>query len=137
MPTDADADWRVVVRHRARRRTGAFVAARKMRRRDSQSVSGLVLVLVINMGMLILISHRAQRLAQLQMNFVTAVSYELRTPLTVIISGPTTSAAAWSRARSKIKQYGSLIGNKPGNSLDSWSAFCYSQRRDRDCSATT
>ena len=64
---------------------GAFVV--EMRRRDLAIGFGVLLVLVINMAMLIVTSHRAQRLAQLQMDFVTAVSHELRTPLTVIISG--------------------------------------------------
>ena len=78
---------------------GAFV--KEMRRRDLAIGFGALLVLVVNMGMLIVTSHRAQRLAQLQMNFVTAVSHELRTPLTVIISGPTISATALSKPNSR------------------------------------
>ena len=34
--------------------------------------------------MLLVTTIRAQRLARLQMDFVTAVSHELRTPLTII-----------------------------------------------------
>lgn len=79
-----DLDWRLVVRHRRGGPLGAFVG--EMRRRDLAIGFGVLLVLVINMAMLIVTSHRAQRLAQMQMDFVTAVSHELRTPLTVILS---------------------------------------------------
>ena len=110
MPTDTEADWRVVVRHRRGGALGAFVA--EMRRRDLAIGFGLVLVLVINMGMLIVISHRAQRLAELQMNFVTAVSHELRTPLTVIISGADNITNGVVESSPQTKQYGSLIGKQ-------------------------
>jgi len=110
MPANAKEDWQVVVRHRRGGALGAFVA--EMRRRDLAIGFGLVLVLVINMGMLILISHRAQRLAQLQMNFVTAVSHELRTPLTVIISGADNICNGVVENTPQLQQYGSLIGRQ-------------------------
>jgi len=110
MPADSGADWRVVVRHRRGGALGAFVA--EMRRRDLAIGFGLVLVLVINMGMLIVISHRAHRLAQLQMNFVTAVSHELRTPLSVIISGADNICNGVVENTPQLQQYGSLIGKQ-------------------------
>ncbi len=64
------------------------------------------------MGMLIVTSHRAQRLAQLQMDFVTAVSHELRTPLTVIISGADNICNGVVETRQQMAQYGSVIGNQ-------------------------
>ena len=103
-------DWRLVVRHRRGGALGAFVA--EMRRRDLAIGFGVLLVLVINMAMLIVTSHRAQRLAQLQMDFVTAVSHELRTPLTVIISGADNICNGVVETGQQMVQYGSVIGNQ-------------------------
>jgi signal transduction histidine kinase len=103
-------DWRLVVRHRRGGALGAFVG--EIRRRDLSIGFGVLLVLVINMGMLIVTSHRAQRLAQLQMDFVTAVSHELRTPLTVIISGADNLCNGVVETSKQMVQYGSVIGNQ-------------------------
>ena len=103
-------DWRLVVRHRRGGALGAFVG--EMRRRDLAIGFGVLLVLVINMAMLIVTSHRAQRLAQLQMDFVTAVSHELRTPLTVIISGADNICNGVVETGKQMVQYGSVIGNQ-------------------------
>jgi signal transduction histidine kinase len=103
-------DWRLVVRHRRGGALGAFVV--EMRRRDLAIGFGVLLVLAINMAMLIVTSHRAQRLAQLQMDFVTAVSHELRTPLTVIISGADNICNGVVETGRQIAQYGYVIGNQ-------------------------
>ena len=108
--TTAALDWRLVVRHRRGGALGAFVG--EIRRRDLLIGFGVLLVLVINMGMLIVTSHRAQRLAQLQMDFVTAVSHELRTPLTVIISGADNLCNGVVETGQQMVQYGSVIGNQ-------------------------
>ncbi len=108
--TQEDQDWRLVVRHRRGGPLGAFVG--EMRRRDLAIGFGVLLVLVINMAMLIATSHRAQRLAQLQMDFVTAVSHELRTPLTVIMSGADNICNGVVDTKQQMAQYGSVIGNQ-------------------------
>src|SRR5258708_34346645 len=77
-----DQDWRLVVRHRRGGALGAFVA--DSRRRDLAISFGVLFLLVISIAILIITSTRAQRLAKLQMAFVTAVSPDLRTPLNVI-----------------------------------------------------
>src|SRR6202035_4721342 len=71
-----------------------------------------LVVLAINMAMLIVTSHRAQRLAQMQMDFVTAVSHELRTPLTVIISGADNICNGVVGSSQQMAHYGSVIGNQ-------------------------
>lgn len=108
--TAQSLDWRLVVRHRRGGALGAFVV--EMRRRDLAIGFGVLLVLAINMAMLIVTSHRAQRLAQLQMDFVTAVSHELRTPLTVIISGADNICNGVVGTGKQMAQYGSVIGNQ-------------------------
>jgi signal transduction histidine kinase len=108
--TPSEADWRLIVRHRRGGALGAFVV--EMRRRDLAIGFGVLLVLAINMAMLIVTSHRAQRLAQLQMDFVTAVSHELRTPLTVIISGADNICNGVVATGRQMTQYGAVIGTQ-------------------------
>ena len=106
--TAEDQDWRLMVRHRRGGPLGAFVA--EMRRRDLAISFGMLLVLVISMSMLIISGNRAQRLAKLQMDFVTAVSHELRTPLTVISSAADNIAYGVVEGKQQVAQYGSVIG---------------------------
>ena len=104
----ADQDWRLIVRHRRGGALGAFIA--DSRRRDLAISFGVLLLLVTSMGILIFTSTRAQRLAKLQMDFVTAVSHELRTPLTVISSAAENIAHGVVEGKPQLEQYGSVIG---------------------------
>jgi len=104
----AGQDWRLIVRHRRGGALGAFIA--DSRRRDLAISFGVLLLLVISMAILIFTSTRAQRLAKLQMDFVTAVSHELRTPLTVISSAAENIAHGVVEGRPQLEQYGSVIG---------------------------
>jgi len=107
--TSAGHDWHLVVRHRRGGPLGSFVA--DMQRRHLAVSFGALLLLVVSMGMLVAASNRAQRLAQLQLDFVTAVSHELRTPLTVISSAADNIAQGIVQSQEQVKQYGSVIGN--------------------------
>ena len=104
----AGGDWRLIVRHRRGGALGAFIA--DSRRRDLAIGFGVLFLLVISMAILIYTSTRAQRLAKLQMDFVTAVSHELRTPLTVISSAAENIAYGVVEGKSQLEQYGSVIG---------------------------
>jgi signal transduction histidine kinase len=64
------------------------------------------------MAMLIITSQRERRLAQLQMNFVTAVSHELKTPLTVIMSGADNICNGVVESEQQMVRYGSIIGRQ-------------------------
>ncbi len=103
-----DQDWRLIVRHRRGGALGAFIA--DSRRRDLAISFGVLFLLVISMAILIFTSTRAQRLAKLQMDFVTAVSHELRTPLTVISSAAENIAHGVVEGKPQLEQYGSVIG---------------------------
>ncbi len=105
-----DQDWRLIVRHRRGGALGAFVA--DSHRRDLAISFGVLLLLVISMAILIITSTRAQRLAKLQMDFVTAVSHELRTPLTVISSAAENIAHGVVEGKQQLAQYGAVIGNQ-------------------------
>ena len=105
-----DQDWRLVVRHRRGGALGAFVE--DSRRRDLAISFGVLFLLVVSMAILIVTSARAQRLAKLQMDFVTAVSHELRTPLTVITSAADNLAQGVVEGKQQLTQYGSVIGSQ-------------------------
>lgn len=105
-----DEDWRLVVRHRRGGALGAFIA--DSRRRDLAISFSVLFLLVISMGILIFTSTRAQKLAKLQMDFVTAVSHELRTPLTVISSAAENIAHGVVEGKPQLEQYGSVIGTQ-------------------------
>ena len=64
--------------------TTAVTGFHEFRTRSLLLSFGVLAVLGIGIGMLSLYAHRAQVLAQRQMEFAMAVSHELRTPLTVI-----------------------------------------------------
>jgi signal transduction histidine kinase len=105
----AGQDWQLIIKHRRGGPLGAFGA--ELRRRDLAISFGVLFLLVLSMGMLIVTSYRAQRLAKLQMNFVTTISHELRTPLTVISSAADNIAHGVVEGRPQLAQYGSVIGN--------------------------
>jgi len=79
----ADQPWMLLVR---RRGDPLDALVRKTRRRNLAMSVGIFLLLAVSLGLVVVASHRAQKLAQLQMDFVASVSHELRTPLTVICS---------------------------------------------------
>jgi len=106
----ADRDWQLIVRHRRGGPMGAF--ATELRRRDLMISFGVLFLLVVSMAMLIITSYRAQRLAKLQMNFVTTISHELRTPLTVISSAADNIAHGVVEGKQQLAQYGSVIGSQ-------------------------
>jgi signal transduction histidine kinase len=83
-----------------------------LRRRDLTISFGVLFLLVLSMAMLIITSHRAQRLAKLQMDFVTTVSHELRTPLTVISSAADNISHGVVEGKQQLAQYGSVIGTQ-------------------------
>ena len=101
-----DRDWQLVVRHRE----GSLEAAvGRLRRRNLAIGFGVLLVMAATMGILIATTHRAQRLAKLQMDFVTGVSHELRTPLAVISSAADNIADGVVDNKEQLMRYGKAI----------------------------
>ena len=103
-------DWQLVVRHRRGGPLGAFVA--DMERRGLALSFGALFLLVVSLSMVVITSVRAQRLARLQMDFVTAVSHELRTPLTIIGSAADNIANGVVDSTPQLQEYGTVIGEQ-------------------------
>jgi signal transduction histidine kinase len=98
--------WKLLVRHHA----GSVedIVARARLRNIAVSASILLLILA-TVTWLFRISRQAQRLAELQMNFVAGVSHELRTPLTVIRTAAFNLRGKIASRPDQVERYGKLI----------------------------
>lgn len=103
------APWVLAVR---RRGDPLEVILARTRRRNLAVSGGVFFLLALSMSLVLIASHRAQRLAQLQMDFVAAVSHELRTPLTVICSAAENIVDGLVDSKQQLTRYGSVIRNQ-------------------------
>jgi signal transduction histidine kinase len=98
--------WILRVRHRA----GSLEAlVRQVRLRNLAVASGLLVLILATALMLVRFSRRAQRLAELEMNFVAGVSHELRTPLAVIHTAAFNLRGKLAQQPEQVEKYGALI----------------------------
>ncbi len=98
--------WNLLVKHQAGSLEAAVAAARN---RNVAISLGILALLSGSIGMIVLSTRRAQRLAEQQMEFVAGISHELRTPLAVIRAAGENLADDVVHAPEKTRQYGELI----------------------------
>ncbi len=105
-PGGGPGRWQVFVHHKA----GSLEAVvEQVRRRNLAVAAGVLLLLLASVGALIRYSRRAQRLAELQMEFVAGVGHELRTPLTVINTAAYNLRGRLAQDPGQVEKYGALI----------------------------
>lgn len=105
-PGPGHGRWLLSVRHR----TGSLEALVEQNRRRSLAVTAAVLLLMLAAaGALVQFTRRAQRLAELQIEFVAGVSHELRTPLSVIRTAAHNLGVRVISNPNQVQRYGSLI----------------------------
>jgi signal transduction histidine kinase len=98
--------WEITATHKS----GSVEAAvGALRRRNLMASFGVLGVLAITMGLIVVASQRARRLARLQMDFVAGVSHELRTPLAVISSAAENIAHGVVEDKQQLVRYGNTI----------------------------
>jgi signal transduction histidine kinase len=98
--------WKLMVEHRS----GSLETAVSTTRRRNLLVSfGVLGILGASVGLLVVTTRRAQRLANQQMEFVATVSHELRTPLAVIRSAAENLADGVVHDEQRIRRYGELM----------------------------
>jgi signal transduction histidine kinase len=98
--------WEIYARHRA----GSLdTAVARTRRRNLAVTAGVLLLMITSVLALIHFTRRAQRLAELQMEFVAGVSHELRTPLTVIHTAAYNLRGKVAANAGQVERYGALI----------------------------
>ena len=100
------APWMLVVRRRA-----GSIDAVANRVWLTNFVTGLAVLLLLaaSVGLVVVATRRVHRLAQLQMNFVTAVSHELRTPLAVMLSAAENISDGVVEKPSEVREHGRII----------------------------
>jgi signal transduction histidine kinase len=103
---EGGGNWQITAKHKS----GSVEAAVSGLRRRNLMASFCVLgVLAITMGLILMASQRARRLARLQMDFVAGISHELRTPLAVISSAGENIAHGVVEDKQQLVRYGNSI----------------------------
>ena len=105
----SERDWYLIIKPR---RGSLEDIVSSSRRRDLSISFGVLLLLAVSMLMVIVTSHRAQTLARLQMEFISAVSHELRTPLAVMCSAADNLADGVVHGKQQLSQYRSIIASQ-------------------------
>jgi hypothetical protein len=118
----SQSGWQLLVRHERGGPLGAF--ASELHRRDLAISFGVLFLLVALVAVLIVTSLRANRLAKLQMDFVTAISHELRSPLTSSGLPLKTSRMAWFAPENRSINMDASSRNRRGSSRVSWKKCC-------------
>jgi signal transduction histidine kinase len=104
-----DGGWRLLLKSR---RGSLETAVTRFRFHNLAISASIMALLAATMGLMVLATQRAQRLARQQIEFVAGVSHELRTPLTAIRSaGQNLSDGVVSDPR-QVRRYGDLILNE-------------------------
>ena len=78
----------------------------------------VLLLLTVDMGLIIIASRRAQKLAKLQLGFVASVSHEIRTPLTAILSAGENVRDGLVDGREGLVEQGSIIVDQAARLAD-------------------
>lgn len=94
----------------ARHQSGSLEALVARARLRNLAITGTILaLLIIAAGALLLLTRRAQRLAELQIEFVASVSHELRTPLTVMRTAGHNLQGKVAHDADRVRRYGQLV----------------------------
>jgi len=91
-------------------RSGSLDAAVAASQRRNLGIGfGILVLLAASITMIVVSARRAQRLAEMQMEFVAGISHELRTPLAVICSAADNLSDGVVGAKEQVRLYGNLI----------------------------
>ena len=99
----AKRDWYLLAKHRHGSLSEIFG---RVHRRYLAISCGILLLLVVSMGSVLVTTRRAQGLAKLQVDFVTGISHDLRTPLSVISLAADNLADGVIDGREAMSSYG-------------------------------
>ncbi len=110
-PGPSPGRWEMFVRHRA----GSLeTVVARLRWRDLTLTAGVLILMLASVAALVRYTRRAQKLAQVQMDFVAGISHELRTPLTVIHTAGYNLRGKMAQNPSQVERYGALIQQESG-----------------------
>jgi len=107
--------WTLILR----KQNGSLLGAVAIQRRRNLFTQALVLfLLVASMSLVAVATHRAQRLARMEMEFVASVSHELRTPLSAILSAGENIADGFVDSKPALNRYGNIITTQVTQLID-------------------
>ena len=106
VPSPDAGRWQISVRHHAGSLEAVVSSARW---RNLLVTAGILLLMLVTAAALIRFTRHAERLAEMQMNFVAGVSHELRTPLTVIQTAAYNLRDGVATTPGQVERYGALI----------------------------
>jgi len=110
-PGNDSGRWQMLVRHRSGSLEAVVAQARW---RNLAVTAGVLLLMVASVAALVRFTRRAQKLAEMQMDFVAGVSHELRTPLAVIHTAAYNLRGGVAQDPSQVERYGVLIQQESG-----------------------
>jgi len=128
---DSHGSWFVTAKHKSGSVEAAVTA---LRHRNLMAGFGVLGVLAVTMGLILMASQRARRLARLQMDFVAGISHELRTPLAVISSAAENIAHGVVGDKQQLVRYGNTIAKQSrqlSQLVEQVLLFAASQQRQR------
>lgn len=105
-PTPDLGRWVLSARHHAGSLENVVSRARW---RNLSVTGGTLLLMLATVFALIRFTQRAQRLAELQMDFIAGVSHDLRTPLTIIHTAAYNLRGKLAQDPERVAKYGALI----------------------------
>jgi signal transduction histidine kinase len=114
-PGSDSGRWQMFVRHRAGSLEAVVARARWL---NLAVTAGVLLLMMASVGALITYTRRAQKLADLQMDFVAGISHELRTPLAVIHTAAYNLRGKLAANPAQVEKYGVLIQQESGRLKD-------------------
>lgn len=98
--------WRLLVTHRSGSLESAVAG---LRSRNLAIGFAILLLLAASIGLIVVLTQRAQRLARLQAEFLAGISHELLTPLAVIRSAADNLADGVADTGERAQRYGEII----------------------------
>lgn len=104
--THAENGWKLSVQHSSGS-VAAFITGERNRR--MLMGVGIYLLIVGSILAIVISARRSQKFAQRQIDFVSSVSHEFRTPLAVIYSAGENLADGVTKEKEQITRYGNLI----------------------------
>ncbi|HEY7615604.1 MAG TPA: HAMP domain-containing sensor histidine kinase, partial [Terriglobales bacterium] len=113
--TAQDQPWKLLLQHR----TNSVEDVARSVWHKNLIIGGVVLLLLAaNMALIAVASYRANKFAQLQMEFVASVSHELRTPLAAIFSAGENIKDGFVEGKPNLMYYGSIITGQARQLID-------------------
>ena len=106
LPLPGHGAWTLSANHAAGSLESIVARAR---RRNLFLGASLLLLLIATVIALIRFTRGAEKLAEMQMNFVSGISHELRTPLSVIRAAGFNLRTKFARDPGQVERYGNLI----------------------------